>query len=376
VRIVPVPLFATRAEIEPLLPRIEERVVEVLRSGRYVLGPEGEAFEGELAGFLGAAHCVGVANGTDALTIALRALGVKRGDEVVVPAVTFYATAEAVVNAGARPVFADVDTETWCVTAATVEPVLSERTTAIVPVHLFGNPAPVGELAALASARGGRPIRILEDAAQAIGARLDGRMAGALGDAATFSFYPSKNLGAFGDAGAIVTDDPDVADACRLLRHHGSKDKEIHVMTGYNSRLDEVQAAALRVLLPEVGRWTAARRQAATGYRELGLGELVGLPVETAGAESCYHLHVIATPERDSLAVALRDRGIGSRIYYVPPLHAQPGLSDYAPERALPGADQFAAETLAIPMGPALARDQIEEVVTAAAATLRPAATA
>jgi dTDP-4-amino-4,6-dideoxygalactose transaminase len=358
------------------MPRVEERVRDVLRSGRYVLGPEGEAFESELADFLGVGHCVGVANGTDALTVALRALGVRAGDEVVVPAVTFYATAEAVVNAGGRPVFADVDPETWCITAATVEPALTDRTAAIVPVHLFGNPAPIGELADLVSERSGRRVRILEDAAQAIGARLDGRMAGGLADAGTFSFYPSKNLGAFGDAGAIVTNDAELARACRLLRHHGSKDKEIHAITGWNSRLDEIQAAALRVLLPELEGWTDARRAVAAAYRELGLGELVRLPVETQGGESCFHLHVVATPDRDALAQGLSARGIGNRVYYAPPLHRQPGLSDYAPDHELPGADRFAAETLAIPMGPALEHREIEDVVSAAAEALHPAAVA
>src|SRR5215218_5052848 len=199
-----VPLFATKAAIEPLLPEVADRQRAVLESGAYILGPEVRAFEAEFAQYLGADECVGVGNGTDALTIALRGLGVEPGDEVVVPAVSFYATAEAVVNAGAAPVFADVDPETWCMTAETTEPVLTDRTAALLPVHLFGTPAPIGELAELVAERPGRRIRILEDAAQAAGARLAGRMAGALGDAATFSFYPSKNLGAFGDGGAVT----------------------------------------------------------------------------------------------------------------------------------------------------------------------------
>ena len=258
---VRVPLFATRPSIDPLLPRIAERMREVLDSGRYILGPEVEAWESEFGAYIGTDHCIGVANGTDALTIGLRALGVAAGDEVVVPAVTFYATAEAVVSAGACPIFADVEPGTWCMTASTVEPVLTDRTAAIVPVHLFGNLAPVVELTELARAQPGRTVRVLEDAAQAAGARIDGRMAGALADAAVFSFYPSKNLAAFGDAGAIVTDDSDVADACRLLRAHGSADKGVHSAVGYNSRLDELQAAALRVMLPELeaGRGLAAR---------------------------------------------------------------------------------------------------------------------
>jgi dTDP-4-amino-4,6-dideoxygalactose transaminase len=368
---VQIPLFAARGAIDSLLPRIEERMRAVLASGRYVLGPEGQAFEAELADYLDVAHAVGVGNGTDAIAIALRALGVQRGDEVVVPAVTFYATAEAVVNAGGRPVLADVDRDTWCLTAKTVEPVLSERTAAIVPVHLFGNPAPMGELNDLARSRSGsRPVRVLEDAAQAIGARLDGRMAGSLGDAAIFSFYPSKNLGAFGDAGAIVTNDPEVAEQCRLLRNHGSKDKQVHSELGWNSRMDELQAAALRVLLPELDGWTADRRKVADAYRELGLGEIVEPPVETTGAACCYHLYVASTEERDALAKGLAERGIGNRIYYAPPLHEQPGLARFAPENPLPGAERFASQTLALPMGPALERQDVARVVESAAAVL------
>ena len=242
-----VPLFATRPLLEPLLDEIAARQEAVLRSGRYILGPEVEGFEAEFAAYLGARHCVGVANGTDALTIALRALGVGSGDEVVVPALTFYATAEAVVNAGATPVFCDVDAATFDITAATVEPAISARTKAIVPVHLYGNPAPMAELRELAAAH---DLRVLEDAAQAAGAKLDGTAAGALGDAATFSFFPSKNLGGFGDGGAIVTDDDEVAALARQLRFHGSGGTDLHTEVGYNSRLDEMQAAGLRVLLP------------------------------------------------------------------------------------------------------------------------------
>jgi dTDP-4-amino-4,6-dideoxygalactose transaminase len=372
---VRVPLFTTRGAIAPLLPRIRERVQGVLASGRYVLGPEGEGFEAALAEYVGIRHCVGVANGTDALTIALRALGVQRGDDVVVPAVSFYATAEAVVNAGARPVFADVDPEAWCLTADTVEPALTDRTTAIVPVHLFGNLAPVGELTELARARPGRPLRVLEDAAQAIGARLDGRKAGTLGEAATFSFYPSKNLGGFGDGGAIVTDDEDVAKACRLLRNHGSADNRIHRTLGYNSRLDEIQAAVLRVLLPEVDGWTRARRDVAAGYRELGLGEFVDLPVERTGAESCYYLYTIATTARETLLASLSRGGVESRVYFTPPLHRQPGLAEYAASRDLPGAERFAARCLALPMGPGLERAQIELVVRSVEGALERQAT-
>ncbi len=358
-----VPLFATRPLLEPLLDEVAARQEAVLRSGRYILGPAVEGFETEFAAYLGARHCVGVANGTDALTIALRALGVGKGDEVVVPALTFYATAEAVVNAGATPVFCDVDAATFTITAATVEPALSPRTKAIVPVHLYGNPAPMGELEELAAAHG---LRVLEDAAQAAGAKLNGTAAGALGDAATFSFFPSKNLGGFGDGGAIVTNDDEVAALARQLRFHGSGGTDLHTEVGYNSRLDELQAAGLRVLLPLLDAWTESRRRVAAAYAANGLGETVTLPVETAGAESCYHLYVVRSPERDRLAERLAAADIGARAYYSTPLHQQPAMRDFAPPTPLPGVESAAAESLALPMGPALSEQQAAEVVAAA----------
>jgi dTDP-4-amino-4,6-dideoxygalactose transaminase len=356
---VSVPLFAISPALEPLLEEVATRQNAVLRSGRYILGPEVEGFETEFAAYLGVRHCVGVANGTEALTIALRALGVGRGDEVVLPALTFYATAEAVVNAGATPVLCDVDETSFAMTAATAEPAIGGRTKALLPVHLFGNPAPMTELRELAASRG---LRLLEDAAQAAGAKLDGKMAGSLGDAATFSFFPSKNLGGFGDGGAIVTDDDEVAAIARGLRFHGSKDKELHTEVGYNSRLDELQAAGLRVLLPHLPAWTESRRRVADAYRASGLGDAVELPVETRGGESCYHLYVVRSPERDRLAERLTAAGIGARPYYTTPLHRQPGLREFAPQRALPGVESAAARSLALPMGPALTDEQVTEV--------------
>jgi dTDP-4-amino-4,6-dideoxygalactose transaminase len=362
-----VPLFAIRPALEPLLDEIATRQAEVLRSGNYILGPEVDAFESEFAAFLGVRHCVGVANGTDALTIAVRALGVGPGDEVVLPALTFYATAEAVVNAGATPVFCDVDPVTFNMSAATVEPLIGPRTKALLPVHLYGNPAPIAELGELAAAHG---LRLLEDAAQAAGARLDGKMAGALGDAATFSFFPSKNLGGFGDGGAIVTDDDEVAAMARTLRFHGSEDKELHTEVGYNSRLDEIQAAGLRVLLPHLAGWTESRRRVAAAYAANGLGDVVDLPVELDGGESCYHLYVVRHPERDRLAERLVTAGIGARAYYSTPLHRQPALREFTPRVPLPGVESAAAESLALPMGPALSDAEAAEVADVARASL------
>jgi dTDP-4-amino-4,6-dideoxygalactose transaminase len=349
----PVPLFAR--SLEPYRDRLMERLAAVVESGRFILGPEVDAFEAELAGYLGVPHVVGVANGTDALTIALRALGVRPGDEVVLPSFTFYATAEAVVTAGATPVFCDVEPETFCVTADTVRAALTPRTRAIVPVHLFGNVAPVPELREL-----GPPV--LEDAAQAAGASLGGVMAGALGEAAIFSFFPSKNLPCLGDGGAIATASEEVAERARVLRFHGSKDKDTFTEVGYNSRLDELQAAALRVLLPELDGWNTARRRAADAYEQEGLGEHVALPRPVAGAEHAFHLYVVRHERAEELAGSLEQHGVSARGYYRVPVHRQPAMNAAV---ELPGTDEAARTNLALPMGPQLGDQQMRDVVAA-----------
>ena len=355
-----IPLFAT--SLDRQLPELTERLAAVAEGGRYILGPEVEAFERELAEYFGVRHAIGVGNGTDALMIALRAVGVEPGDEVVCPSFTFYATAEAVAAIGAVPVFCDVDARTMCVTAETVSAAVTASTKAIVAVHLFGNVAPMAELRAL-----GLPV--VEDAAQATGARLDGKRAGALGDAATFSFFPSKNLPCLGDGGAVTTDDDDVAAAVRRLRFHGSDDKKTFVDVGYNSRLDELQAAVLRVLLPELDGWNAARRAAASMYTRAGLGEHVELPVGVEGAEHVHHLYVVRSERADELAAALGERGIGARAYYRTPIHRQPAMARFAAEGlALPATDEVARTHLALPMGPELTESQVGEVVAAVAA--------
>jgi dTDP-3-amino-3,4,6-trideoxy-alpha-D-glucose transaminase len=337
-----VPLFAT--SLQPYHDRLSKAIDRVARSGRYILGPEVEAFEREFADYLGVRHCVGVANGTDALTIALRALGVEPGDEVVMPSFTFYATAEAAIVMGAKPVFCDIDPETFCVTTATVEAALTPRTKAIVPVHLFGNVAPAEQLRELG-------VPVLEDAAQAAGAERNGAKAGALGDAATFSFFPSKNLPCLGDGGAVVTSDDAVAERARVLRFHGSLDKATFTDVGYNSRLDELQAAALRVLLPELDGWIERRRAAAQLYERLGLGEHAALPREVDGSRHAYHLYVVRA---DSLPVG--------RGYYRVPVHRQPAI---AADVDLPGTEEAARRNFALPMGIDLTETEVREVVAA-----------
>ena len=364
-----VPLFDTATPLAPLRPRIHEAVAAVMDGGRYILGPEVAAFEREFAAYCGAAHAIGVANGTDALTIALRAMGVGPGDEVVVPSFTFYASAEAIPPTGATPVFCDVDPETFCITADTVRAVLTPRTKAVIAVHLFGNVAPVAEIEALG-------VPVLEDAAQAAGTTTDRGRPGALGTAATFSFFPSKNLGAFGDGGGITTSDAAIAERCRMLRFHGSHDKVTYEHVGYNSRLDEIQAAILRVQLPHLDAWADGRRAAARHYEEAGLGELVALPRATAGAQPAWHLYVIRHEQADQLAASLGAVGVGQKAYYRVPTHRQAAMAQWAAGADLPATDEVARTHLAIPMSPVLGAEQAAEVTGAVRAAFAGAAAA
>jgi dTDP-4-amino-4,6-dideoxygalactose transaminase len=357
-----IPLFDTHTPLAPLRAELDAAIARVLDSGAFILGPEVAAFEDEFAAYLGAEHAVGVANGTDAITIALRAMGVGPGDEVVVPSFTFYASAEAIPPTGARPVFCDVDPGTFCVTPDTVAAALTPRTKAVIAVHLFGNVAPVGEIEALG-------VPVLEDAAQAAGSLgADGR-AGAIGTAATFSFFPSKNLGCFGDGGAIVTSDAALAERARVLRFHGSRDKVSYEQVGYNSRLDALQAAILRVQLPHLDRWADGRRAAAAYYEDAGLADAVALPVTAPGSKPAWHLYVVRSQSPDELSTALRAADIESRAYYRTPVHLQPAMREFAPERLeLPGTDEAARTHLAIPMSPVLRAEQATEVALAARA--------
>src|SRR5580658_61272 len=354
-----VPLFDTSTPLHPLRAELRAAVERVLASGRYILGPEVSAFEDEFASHLGAAHAVGVANGTDAITIALRAMGVGPGDEVVVPSFTFYASAEAIPPTGAVPVFCDIDPSTYCVTAETVRAALTPRTRAVIAVHLFGNLAPVREIEALG-------VPVLEDAAQAAGSLGPDGRPGALGTVATFSFFPSKNLGGFGDGGMVTTGDAEIAARAHTLRFHGSEDKVTYELVGYNSRLDELQAAVLRVQLPHLDGWADARRAAGRHYEEAGLGELAQLPRPTAGASPAWHLYVVAHERAERLQEALAAAGIGCKPYYRTPVHRQQAMLRWGQGVELPGTEQAARTHLAIPMSPTLTREQAQEVVAAA----------
>jgi dTDP-3-amino-3,4,6-trideoxy-alpha-D-glucose transaminase len=354
----PIPLVDVKAQYEPFLPRIREAIEVVLTSGEFILGPNVAAFEREAADYLGVRESIGVANGTDALVLVMDALGIEAGDEVICPAFTFYATAEAIARRGATPVFADVDAGTMNLDPEDVAARITPRTKAILAVHLFGRPAPLAELGQLG-------VPVIEDAAQAFGSRDIARS----GIASTFSFYPTKNLFCIGDGGLVSTDDPELAERVRMLRFHGSRDKVDFELIGYNSRLDEIQAAVLRIFLAELDGWVSLRREAAARYAELGLGAVCELPEDEPG--HVYHLFVCRSVERDRIRAALREAGIGSAVYYTTPLHLQPAFSALAYARgALPVTEQLAQENFSVPIWAGIdgaTQEQVVSVVQASA---------
>ena len=346
-----IPLVDVRAQYAPLIPQLQRAFAEVLESGAFILGPNVMAFEREAADYLGVGETIGVANGTDAIVLVLDALGIGPGDEVICPSFTFYATAESIARRGATPVFAEIDPKTYNLDPEDVAARITPRTRAVMPVHLFGRPAPLEELASL-----GPPL--IEDAAQAFGAPGVART----GVASTYSFYPTKNLFALGDGGLIAANDEELASRVRLLRFHGSRAKVEFELVGYNSRLDEIHAAALRIFLPRLDEWTRLRREAAERYRELGLGELVTAPDDEPG--HVYHLFVSRSPERDRIVAALRDAGIGCATYYLPPLHLQPALRYLGYEEgSLPETEKLARENFSVPLWAGIRPEQQERVV-------------
>ena len=353
----PIPLIDVKAQYAPLLPQIRQAIDDVLESGQFVFGPNVSAFEEEAARYLGVRETVGVANGTDAIVLVLNALEIGTGDEVICPAFTFYATAEAIARVGATPVFADIDPQTLNLDPERVAERITPRTKAIVAVHLFGRPAAAGDLAKLG-------VPVIEDAAQAFGSPDVARV----GVASTFSFYPTKNLFALGDGGLVSVNDQALAERIRMLRFHGSKEKRIFEYVGTNSRLDEIQAAALRIFLRELDGWTALRREAAERYRELGLGTACELPLDEPG--HVYHLFVSRSPHRDEIRAALTAVQIASAHYYEPPLHLQPALRylGYSPGD-LPETERAAKENFSIPLWAGISPEQqgrvVETVLTA-----------
>lgn len=357
----PVPFFDLALQHATLAGALDDAMRAVVHSGRCTLGPVVAAFEAEFATWTGARHVVGVGSGTDALLLSLRALGLRPGSEVVTTPFTFVATASAIVHAGLRPVFADIDPRTWCLDPAATESVLGANTSAVLPVHLFGAMASMRDFASLARSRG---LRLLEDAAQACGSSLDGVVAGSGADLSAFSFYPTKNLGAAGDAGAVSTDDPELAERIRLLRGHGDAGRFEHVALGGTHRLDALQAAILRVKLPHLASWLHQREAIARFYLDGLTGSGYQLP-DTAPGRT-WNQFCVRHPRRDALREHLRTEGIAAEVYYPVPLHLQPCFRDlgYAPG-AFPVAEALASEILALPIYPGMPASHRERVLEA-----------
>lgn len=359
-----IPLVDLTAQYQQLKPDLDAAIQRVLNRGQFILGPEVGALEREAAAFCGARHAVGVASGTDALELALRACQVGPGDEVITTVLSFFATAEVIAALGATPVFVDVDPLTLTIDPAQAAAKISPKTKAILPVHLYGHPCAMEELVRLAERH---HLALIEDCAQAMGARYREQYVGTFGTAGCFSFFPSKNLGAYGDGGMVVTNDAAVADRVRLLRVHGSRTRYHHEQLGVNSRLDELQAAILRVKLPHLEAWNEARRQHAQTYRRLIEEQrLTGLtlPAERPGCRHVYHLYVIRSQQRDRLATALNQQGIGVQVTYPSVLSLQPALAflGHRPG-AFPVAERATTEVLSLPLYPELTPPVIEQIV-------------
>ena len=358
-----IPFLDLGAAYRELKPEIDTALSRVLESSWYILGPEVEAFETEWAAYCDAKHAVGLANGLDALTLALRALDIGPGDEVIVPSNTYIATWLAVTGVGATPVPVEPDVATHNIDAARIEAAITSRTRVLLPVHLYGQPANMDPILDIAKRHG---LRVLEDAAQAHGARYKGQRIGAHGDIVCWSFYPGKNLGALGDAGAVTTDDAALAERIALLRNYGSRQKYVNEETGVNSRLDPIQAAVLRVKLGVLDEWTERRRAMAAAYTK-GLAESgVILPHVPDWADPAWHLYVVRTSDREALQDRMTEAGVGTLIHYPIPPHMQKAYADMEimPE-ALPIARDLASDVLSLPMGPQLSLDQVQDVVNA-----------
>ena len=346
-------------EYRALKSEIDEAVARVLSSGRYVLGPEGEGLERELAGYVGVPHAVGVNSGTDALHLALVAAGVGPGDEVVVPAFTFFATAEAVSYTGAIPVFADIDEKTFNLDAASLAGKFTRKTKAVIAVHLFGQSADLGDIKNQCESKG---AVLIEDCAQALGADYQGRKVGSWGDFGCFSFYPTKNLGAAGDAGLVTTRDRKFDEVLRMLRHHGSRQTYRHERVGWNSRLDEIQAAVLRVKFRHLEKFNAARKEVAAMYRRNLSANGVALPVEHGRGSHVYHQFTIRSEKRDALREALAGEGIASSVFYPIPLHRQPAYENANRGTSLPRSEAAARTVLSLPIHPFLDEAAVKRI--------------
>jgi len=364
-----VPLFELTRQYQSLKSELDGAVIDLLASGSYVLGPAVEEFENAAAGYLGVKHAIGVANGTDALLLSMRALGIAPGDEIITTPFSFIATAEVVSLLGATPVFVDIEPETFNIDPEKIEAAITSKTRAIIPVHLFGHPAAMTEINAIAHKHG---LKVLEDAAQAwgaslqIGSKTTPTFCGALGDIAAFSFFPSKNLGACGEGGLVTTNDDALAESVRMLRIHGQRRRYIHDEIGYNSRLHAIQAKILSVKLPHSDAWNDARRANAARYQALLSESDLQVPSEKSGARHVYHQYTLRSANREAIGAALTGAEIGWAIYYPVPLHLQPvyAFLGYG-EGSLPEAERAAREVLALPVFPELTPEEVDAVAIA-----------
>ncbi|MCX7672102.1 MAG: DegT/DnrJ/EryC1/StrS family aminotransferase [Thiobacillaceae bacterium] len=354
-----IPMVDLKAEYALLRAELEPAVLEVLASAHYIGGPNVRAFEQEVAAYCGVKHAISCASGTDALLLALRACDIGPGDEVITTPFTFVATASTIAMCGARPVFVDIDRRTYNLDPARIEAAITPRTRAVVPVHLYGQPADLAPMAELCRRHG---LKLIEDAAQSFGAEYGGRKSGAYGDVGCFSFYPSKNLGAFGDGGMVVTDDDALAERLRVLANHGSRVRYHHDLLGYNSRLDELQAAILRVKLKRIDDFNAARRRIAQAYNERLAGSAVETPYEDGKGLHVYHQYTLQSDRREAIQAALTAAGIASAIYYPVPLHRQALFADACQGLSLPVAEAAAQRVLSLPISPTLGEAQIERI--------------
>lgn len=353
-----IPMVDLSAQYQALKAEIDAGIQEVLDTTRFILGPNVQAFDEEAAAYLGVRHAISCASGTDALHLALRAAGIGEGDEVITPPFTFIATAEAIRYVGANPVFVDVDPRTMNLDPALVEAAITPRTRAILPVHLFGQPADLDAIGAIAERHG---LPLVEDCAQSFGAALGDKMTGGIGLAGCHSFFPSKNLGGYGDGGMITTNDDALAEQVRVLRNHGSRERYHHEIIGYNSRLDELQAAILRVKLRHIDEFNRERRRVAHAYSER-LADLVTVPYEDGKGTHVYHQYTILSERRADIHKALETQGIASAIYYPIPLHRQQAFADLYRDASLPVSDSLAEQCLSLPIFPELRDEQVSEI--------------
>ncbi len=353
------PMVDLKRQFQDIKDEVLEALTGVLESTRYVLGPRVEEFENRVAGYTGVKSAVSVASGTDALHLSVKALGLGEGDEVITSPFTFFATVEAIIYEGATPVFVDIEPDTFNIDTAKIEERITKRTKAILPVHIFGRPADMKGIMAIA---GKHKLSVIEDCAQAFGASLDGKKVGSFGDMGCFSFYPSKNLGAYGDGGMIVLGDEDIAADLKKLRNHGSAGAYVHEDVGFNSRLDEVQAAILLIKMKRIDAYNDLRRGNAERYSALLSGS-VGCPLERDGCRHVYHQYTITSPERDRIKQRLEETGVSSNVYYPVPLHLQPALESLGhKEGDFPVTERAAREVLSLPMFPEMEAKDVERI--------------